>query len=187
MTAAAPSAPALADGRLLLRPLRPEDLDAFYAAVDESRTEVGRWMAWCKPGYSIADAQEWLAISEQSWASETGDRPFSMFEAASGEFLGNMGLNHFNRVHHFANLGYWVRTSRTRTGVASAAVRMVARYGFESLGLARVEIVAQVSNVASRRVAEKAGGRLEGIARDRLAYGDRHFDAAMYSLLPGDI
>lgn len=64
---------------------------------------------------------------------------------------------------------------------------MVARYGFDSLGLARIEILAQVPNVASRRVAEKAGGHLEGIARNRLAFGNRHFDAALYSLLPGDL
>lgn len=181
------SLPTLADGRILLRPLVPADCDALYAAVDESRETVGRWMAWCKPDYARKDAEEWLAHSKRNWASETGERTFGIFEAASGSYLGNTGLNQFNRIHHFANLGYWIRASRVGKGSASAAARLLARYGFETLGLARIEIVTQVGNVASRRVAEKAGAKLEGIARNRLEYRGRYFDAAMYSLVPADL
>jgi ribosomal-protein-serine acetyltransferase len=148
---------------------------------------VSRWMPWCHPQYGRKDVDQWIAHCESCWSSETGDRYFVVLEAGSQQFLGSMGLNQFNRVNHFANLGYWVRTSRARQGFTTAGVRLLARYGFERLGLARIEIVAQVENVASRGVAEKAGCTLEGIARNRLAFRERHFDAAMYSLTPGDI
>jgi RimJ/RimL family protein N-acetyltransferase len=62
-----------------------------------------------------------------------------------------------------ANVGYWVRTSRTGQGIATAAVRLVARFGFEDLGLRRLELLIAVHNVASRRVAEKVGATLEGV------------------------
>jgi RimJ/RimL family protein N-acetyltransferase len=182
-----PERPTLADGRVLLRPLSSADRDALYAAVEESKAEIGRWMEWCKADYALKDAEEWIAHSETSWASATGERTFGIFDAASVEFLGNCGLNQFNRVHHFANLGYWMRTSRARRGFATAATRLLARYAFECAGLARIEIVVQVPNVASRRVAEKAGCKLEGIARNRLAFREQHFDAALYSLVPGDL
>ena len=182
-----PEPPGLTDGRILLRPLAYADRDALYAAVIESKDDVGRWMGWCHPDYSMVDTEAWFATCESEWADPKGERSFAIFDALSGALLGSAGVNQFNRVHHFANLGYWVRSSRLRRGVASAAALLVARYAFDSLGLARIEIVAQVQNVASRKVAEKIGCRLEGIARDRLAFRERHFDAAMYSLLPGDI
>jgi ribosomal-protein-serine acetyltransferase len=90
-------------------------------------------------------------------------------------------------VNAYANLGYWVRTSAQRRGVGSAAVRLVARYGFSELRLGRVEIVTDVENVASRRTAERAGARFEGVCRNRLKEWDRFNDAALYGLVPADL
>jgi ribosomal-protein-serine acetyltransferase len=177
----------LTDGRVLLRPLAPGDRDPLYAAVDESREEVGRWMGWCHPDYALEHTEQWITFCERNWAAEDGDRDFGLFDAKTGEALGGIGINQFNRVQHFANLGYWVRTSRARRGLATDGVRLLARWGFGTLGLARIEIVAQVDNAASRRVAEKAGCTFEGIARSRIAFRDRHVDAALYSLIPGDL
>ena len=83
----------------------------------------------------------------------------------AADLLGGCGLSQINRNHRFANLYYWVRTSRTRQGVARRAIRLAARFGIESLGLQRVEVVVQVGNVASMRAAEGAGAQREGVLR----------------------
>lgn len=62
MTTTPLAAPILTDGSLLLRPLGPVDRDALYAAIDESRETVGRWMSWLKPDYSMKDAEEWIVL-----------------------------------------------------------------------------------------------------------------------------
>jgi RimJ/RimL family protein N-acetyltransferase len=90
-------------------------------------------------------------------------------------------------VHQFGNLGYWVRTSAAGRGVASKASRLVARFGFEELGLHRIEILAAVSNVASQRVAEKIGAAREGVLRKRLLIRGEPQDAVMFSLVPEDL
>ena len=62
-----------------------------------------------------------------------------------------------------------------------------AAYGLLHLGLERVEWKAHVGNVASRRVAEKAGFTFEGTLR---AYGSkdgRRVDEWIASLLPADL
>jgi RimJ/RimL family protein N-acetyltransferase len=84
-------------------------------------------------------------------------------------------------------MGYWVRASRERRGIGSAAARLASRFAFTELGLARIEIVALPDNVASRRVAEKIGARLECVARNRLQFRGEPRDAAVYSLVPGDL
>jgi hypothetical protein len=71
--------------------------------------------------------------------------------------------------------------------VATEAAILVAQFGFQELGLRRVEIVTGVENSASRRVAEKASAHFEGILRRRIKLGDRNIDAAMYSLIPEDL
>jgi RimJ/RimL family protein N-acetyltransferase len=51
----------------------------------------------------------------------------------------------------------------------------------------RVEIAAHPDNVASRRVAEKAGATFEGVMRNRIYMRGRSYPAALYSLVPEDL
>jgi RimJ/RimL family protein N-acetyltransferase len=178
--------PVLSDGRVELRPLQTRDLGAPLAAIEESKEVVGRWMGWCHPGFSEKDAADWIGSVAEGWAGGTAHE-FGAFDASSGELLGCAGINQLNRVNNFGNIGYWVRTSRSRRGIATAIVRLLAAHGMRDVGLTRIEIVVRVENLASRRVAEKAGARLEGTCRNRLMYRDRPYDAVMYSLVPQDL
>ena len=171
---------------VLIRPITSEDKPSLFAAVRESIDTVGRWMSWCHPDYSTNDTDQWISLCQRNWQSGI-DREFGIFDAVSGKVLGCVGLNQINRINNFGNLGYWVRTSRTGKGVASTAATMAARFAFDELKLSRVEIIACLDNVASRRVAEKIGGHFEGVARNRLQLKGVPCDAAVYSLLPNDI
>ncbi len=174
------------DGRVLIRPYRRSDVDALYEAVRESVDEVKQWLSWCHSGYSRDESEAWVAACSQAWANgESYD--FGIFDARSTAYLGGCGLNHLNHLHQLANLGYWVRTSCAGRGIASAAAQLVAHFGFEELGLTRIEIVASVENAPSQRVAEKVGATREGIQRNRLVNGERIDDAVMYSLIPADL
>jgi RimJ/RimL family protein N-acetyltransferase len=177
---------ALADSGIVIRPLAPEDAASCHAAVRESLETVGRWMPWCHPGYSIRDSKEWIAACQTHWAERLAFE-FGVFGPDSAEVWGGVGINQINRTYNFGNLGFWVRSSRVRKGVAIAAARLAARFAFRELSLTRVELVALVDNIASRRVAEKLGATLEGVARNRLVHNGVPFAAAMYSLVPGDI
>ena len=176
----------LIEGPLLIRPFRTEDASALYEAVRESLAEVSPWLPWCHQNYSIEESREFIGSRE---LASQGDEwySFGIFETDGGRFLGGVGINFINRVHQMANLGYWVRTSAAGRGVATAATRMAARFGFEQLGLQRIEIVAAVSNVSSQRVAEKAGARREGVLRQRLLIRGESLDAVLFSLVPEDL
>lgn len=176
----------LTDGRILIRPLRLDDVDAVYGAVRESIEEVARWLPWCHPNYSRDETVAFInSLENPSSAEEVYS--FAITDAQTGGFLGGVGLNQINRVHQMANLGYWVRTSRTARGVASAAVRLMASFAFRHLNLQRLEIVVATTNHASQRVAHKAGATREGVLRKRLLIHDQPHDAVLYSLLAKDI
>jgi ribosomal-protein-serine acetyltransferase len=166
---------------LTLRPPRAEDAALVFEGIRESRPELMKWMSWCHAGYGIEDAAEWIARSVASY--ETGaEHNFLVVDAAS-RILGTCGLNQIRPDNRLANLGYWIRTSATGSGVATEAVVRLAEYAFRETDLARLEIVVAVDNAASRRVAEKSGAIFEGVAGDRIFIHGAHTDAAMYALL----
>jgi ribosomal-protein-serine acetyltransferase len=180
------SSTALTDGDLLLRPLERTDRDALYEAVIESIPEISPWLPWCHAGYVAAESEAFIESCITAWAQQA-HFPLAIFEAQGGRYLGGSGVNHIDRLNRMCNVGYWVRTSAAGRGVASRAVRMVARFAFDSLHMSRIEIVARPENVASRKVAEKAGAKFEAIARNRIVQHGVAYDAALYSLVPSDL
>ncbi|HEX8140603.1 MAG TPA: GNAT family protein [Pyrinomonadaceae bacterium] len=175
----------LTDGRILLRPYGAQDIDALYEAVRESLAELSPWMPWAHAGYTKDESRAFIMSRDEARAKEE-EYGFGIFDAQTLAYLGGIGINHIVREYRYANLGYWVRTASAGRGVASGAARLLARFGLEELGLERLEIVAAVSNLASRRAAEKAGAVFEGILRKRLWLHDQPHDAALYSLVAED-
>ena len=176
----------LTDGNILVRPLRSDDVRPLYEAARESIPEVSPWLPWCHENYAIEETEAFIASRPRADANDEW-YSFGIFERQSGRFLGGVGLNFINRVHQMGNLGYWVRTSAVGNGVASRGARLVAQFGFEQLGLHRIEILAAAPNVASQRVAEKLGARREGVLRRRLLLHGTSRDAVLFSLVPEDL
>lgn len=170
---------------LVLRPAGPADAEALYEAVRESLAPLSAWLSWCHAGYALEDARTWLGSRRAAWLAGE-DFSWLVWEAASGRLLGGAGLNQFDWPHRRANLGYWTRASACGQGVAVRATRLVARFGFEALGLERIEIVAAVGNRPSQRVAEKAGAVREGVLRARIRVGSVQHDAVGYAYTRAD-
>lgn len=169
---------------LYLRPFALADGPSFVEAACESVQSVSPWLPWCHPHYELCEAETWFDLCEQYWMADYAYE-YGIFSNHTEQVLGGIALNDLNKEHHFANLGYWVRTSAQGKGIATQCVRTLAQFGFSSLFLSRIEIVAALPNKASRRVAEKAGAVFEGVARNRLNIYGKAYDAAMYSLIPG--
>ena len=177
----------LTDGVVRVRTYRETDVQALYEAVRESIADVSPWLPWCHQGYSIEESREFVS-SRNSAARGDEHYSFAVFEKDNSRRLcGGVGLNFISRVHQFGNLGYWVRTGATGKGFASRAARLVAQFGFEQLGLQRIEIVAALPNVASQRVAEKIGAVREGVLRKRLRIRGAPHDAVLFSLVREDL
>ena len=171
---------------VLIRPFVTADAAAMFDAARESMADLRHWMTWCQPGYSVVDAQAFVAECGPAW--QNGEHySFAIINAADNSFLGSVGLNNINRVHQFANIGYWVRTSAGGRGIATAALRLVGEFGLRDLELRRLEILIPEVNIASQRVAQKAGAKFEGLLRQRLMIQGRLHDATMYSLVLSDL
>lgn len=164
-----------------IRPYRSDDVDGPYEAARESIADLLPWMPWCHPDYARTETMTWVGARAAAWETKT-DFSFAI-ESAAGAILGGCGLNRIENDTGTANLGYWVRSSATRRGVATRAADLVRDWAFANTELYRLEIMAAVGNIGSQRVADKVGAVREGILRQRLVVRGQRHDAVIYSLL----
>jgi ribosomal-protein-serine acetyltransferase len=169
---------------VLIRPYRIDDAETIFQAVQESLPDLIPWMPWCHPQYSLNESHSWLELQVPLFQEANGFE-FAI-ESSDGRYLGGCGLNQIDRMNQRANLGYWVRSSATRRGVATAAVSLLRDWGFQNTDLIRFEIVIAAGNAASHRVAEKVGAFREGVARDRLLLHGAPQDASVFSFIRKD-
>jgi RimJ/RimL family protein N-acetyltransferase len=164
----------LSDGDVTVRSWCAEDLGELVAAVNDP--EIGRWMPAIPHPYSPADGRAYLA------RASSREGAFAIVDADSGRLLGGITVNAQNWGR--AEIGYWVRADARDRGVASRALALVAGWGLGRYR--RLQLHADVENVASQRVAEKAGFRREGVLRAWIEQNGSQRDHVLYSLLQDD-
>jgi RimJ/RimL family protein N-acetyltransferase len=173
---------ALRDGNLLLRPSVPADAEAIREVYSEP--DIRRWMGWDDQPPDDAQARANIARAARAWEDGTW-AVFRIVDAATDKVVGGVNLQLAD--HRIGEISYFLRASARGSGLATRAVRLVAGWAFDELGLERIELRVHPENEASRRVAERAGFTREGVERASRAWPDgSRFDSVVYSLLPGD-
>lgn len=167
---------------IFLRPLTPQDATEFTEAVLESTETLQPWLPWCHSEYTKQDALDWTAFTQLCWNKKTA-YDFGIFSNSTQKFLGGVGLNQLNHQHKTCNLGYWVRQTSQRQGIATVAVQALAQFAFNNLGLHRVEIAVAIGNEASNSVARKSGAQFECVAKNKLYLYDKPIEASVFSLV----
>jgi RimJ/RimL family protein N-acetyltransferase len=170
----------LRTGRLTLRPPGADDAGDVFAAVDD---EIRRWMPWSLE-YTHEKALRWC--TEESVRDQVHEAHFVIVPHATGRFAGVIGISRADWEAGVAETGYWLGPGGRRHGHATEAVREVARYVF-GLGFHRLELLAAPGNVASQRVAERAGFTREGVLRDARPVPGGRSDMVIFSVLKGEL
>ena len=111
--------------------------------------------------------------------------PYVIEDTSDGSILGGVTLRHFDPMRGVIEVGYGLFAEARGQGLATRAVRAVAREAFAS-GIWRIEAHVRVGNDASERVLERAGFTREGIKRRLLRHDGRRVDATGFSLLAGE-
>ena len=179
-----PPNPPLTDGAVTLRVFRAEDAPAVTLACQDR--EIQRWIPIIPVPYTEADARRFILMTLQAWHDGTSYE-FAIVDAATDRFIGSIGL-HLGPNPRLHAVGYLVAPAARGRGVASRALRLVTRWGFEHIDIERLALWTLPGNAASQAVAENAGFRFEGLARNwTLDRDDRPTDAVMYSMTPDDL
>ena len=145
--------PSLTDDVVVLNAYTCADVAAHLAGEDE---ETARRFGW----WPLASTESTVRDAFSRWAHdwETGGptRTFAARHAASGQLVGGCELR--LRPDGTAEVSYWTSASQRRHGHATRALVLLLRYAL-SIGVTMAEAHIAADNLASRRVAERAGLR----------------------------
>jgi ribosomal-protein-alanine N-acetyltransferase len=130
-------------------------------------------------------AADGIAYLSQAFAEKREIR-WAIAPKSTGVMVGDCGLFQINDAHSRAEVGYVLAREHWGHGVATAAMRAMLRWGFDTLELHRVEAIIHPQNAGSIRVAEKCGFVFEGTLRERTLIGGRFEDMLSYSLLASE-
>ena len=143
--------------RLILRPMRAEDVDDLPAVLGDPRVMA----SFGEPPFDRARMERWVRRNLDH-QERYGYGLFTLVLRANGLVIGDCGLERMDEGNVVqAELGYDLRADCWNRGLATEAAAAVRDYATRALGLPRLISQIRVGNAASRRVAEKIGMRLE--------------------------
>jgi RimJ/RimL family protein N-acetyltransferase len=171
--------PTLTTDRLTLRPFVADD--AFDVERLAGVREVADTTLNIPHPYPHGGAAEWIRLHGPAWIDGTS-ATFAIVGKKTGALVGAISLI-IKREHRRAELGYWIALDCWNRGYATEASRKLIDYGFEVLGLHRIEARHFLRNPASGRVMQKLGMKQEGLERDNVIKWDRFESLAVYSIL----
>lgn len=174
-----PAHPTIETSRLKIRLVERSDLPSLLEV--NSNDEVTRYLPY----------ESWKGIADgDAWYNRTTDR-FATGEA--GQFvielqgtrrvIGTCLVFRFDKLSALAEVGYVLAREFWGAGYMYEAMSAFVAFGFEQLGLRRIEAEIDPRNVASAKLLERLGFVREGLLRQRWARKGEVTDSSLYGLL----
>jgi ribosomal-protein-alanine N-acetyltransferase len=142
--------------RLILRPFREKDVERFaelMANHDFMRFSIGP----CTHEQTQGVLQKFLSWNQAGLPSQ-----FAVIFRENNELIGYCGFLHQEvDGRNEIEIGYRLHPDHWNRGLASEAAQVVGDHAFRDLNLPKVISLIHPDNIASRRVAEKNGMKIE--------------------------
>ena len=172
--------------RVMVRPYRESDAQALFEAIAESRDHLRPWLPFADEHQTVDESRHWIIQQLANWILRD-DLMLSIWEQATGRYLGGTGLHPHDWEIGYYEIGYWIRVSAEGHGYISESVRLLTDYAFDNLKANRLEIRCDELNVRSASIPKRLGYVLEGRSRNDVATTDGRLRTTLvFSLIPED-
>lgn len=185
--------PTMTTSRLTLREMKLTDSSDMYEYA--KRSEVTRFLLWREhPNEAYTKnilkriRMHYRSNSYYDWAiiyngSENDDVTLADYR---GHMIGTCGFASVDTENNVGELGYVLHPIFWGNSIIVEAAKRVIDYGFNELGLNRIEARYIIGNTASRRVMEKLGMKFEGTLRSSMLIKGMYRDIGICSILKTD-
>ncbi len=169
--------PELETERLLLREIRQEDAPAILEIFADE--EVTRYYD-LYPYHSLEEAQELIDFFAESFEVERQIR-WGIARKEDNRLIGTCG--YVVLWGHRGEIGFELARPYWGQGLMAEALDAIIAFGFERLGLNRIEALVMVENARSAALLRKLGFTQEGILREHDFFKGRFHDMRCFALL----
>ncbi len=170
--------PTIKTHRLVLRQITESDLENIYKGL--SHPEVIKY-------YGVSFKSLKATREQMNWYKELEKNQTGLWWAICSKenntFMGASGLNDLDRNNNKAEIGLWLLPDYWGKGIMKEVIPLICKYGFEELGLHRIEGFVDVENTACKKGLNKLNFMHEGTLRDCEIKDGKYISLDVYSVI----
>ncbi len=170
--------PFLKDEHISIKPLEERHLEQFRALRNDPNTS-----------YYLTSVIPINPVKQQLWfhaVSKDDSRMFFAVEANTGEFLGLVRCDEWDKLNRSIRIGVDIVASARRKGYATKTYKLLFDFLFHQLNINRIWLLVASFNAGASALYNKLGFQEEGRQREALFRDNRYHDYIMMSLLASD-
>jgi RimJ/RimL family protein N-acetyltransferase len=171
--------PVLETGRLILRPFRQSDAETVQRLANHEKISLTINLPY---PYTLEMAQGWIQTHQPTFQKGHGVT-YAITLKETGEVLGAISLMDVSKRSNHARIGFWIGVPYWNKGYCTEAGKALLEYGFNEIGLNRIHTFYMISNLASGRVLDKLGMKIEGTQREHITKLGEYEDLVLVGLL----
>lgn len=155
-----------------------ENARIVFELIDGQREYLAQWLDWVDTTISPETAYPFM---QRTSNTDNGN----YYIVQSGRVIGSIGVD-YNERRKSGEIGYWLSRDANGRGIMTRAVGVLEQYGFDALGLNRIEIHVDTENQPSQAVAMRAGYVREGVLRQSMLLHGAPRDMIMFSKIKSE-
>lgn len=163
--------------RLILRGLVEDDIGFLYQHF--SKDEINEYSSFD----NLTSLEEARDFYKKYIVPTTTRFRLGMVLKDTNELIGTLGFHRFSKKDSCLEVGGDLMREYWGQGLMTEALKSLIQYGFEHMGLNRIEASTNSKNTRSIRLAERVGFKKEGVLRKKYFYNGEYHDDIVYSLL----
>jgi [ribosomal protein S5]-alanine N-acetyltransferase len=174
--------PVIETERLVLRQVTKNDAEDLLKYLSDQT--VMKYYG-LEPFKSIDDAVEEILWYQSILEESTGIR-WGITLKGQERVIGSCGFLNLAAQHYRSEIGFELSKDYWGQGIASEALEVVIKFGFEHLNLQRIQALIEPPNISSQKLVERKGFIKEGLLRNYEFTCGKFDDLYIYSLLKQD-
>ena len=152
----------------------------LFEAINNNRAHLAEFLPWVHQMQTAENVKDYLRNCELL-SLEKKEVSFVIFFNETP--VGRIGLHHLNWQNKIGAIGYWLSESAEGKGIITKSCIQLINYGFQEIGLHRIEIKAAVKNFKSQAIPVKLNFKKEGILRQAEFVNNEFIDLVLFSIL----
>ena len=168
------------DDHIKLELTAQKHAEDLFNTLNENRDHLSKFLPWVGNMQSADDFRIYIRNCESMYMEQ---QEISFVILLDGKVVGRVGLHHLDLSNRNAAIGYWLSKHVEGKGIMTRCCAGLISYGFEQLGLQRIEIKAATANLRSQAIPVKLGFKQEGVLKQSELVGGKFLDLILFAML----
>lgn len=152
----------------------------LYNVINSCRPYLREFLPWVDSNKTVEQIESFVKTTLEQYASGHGFHAGIWYQ---GQFAGIIAYHRINWANKNTSIGYWLGEGFQGRGIMSNCCAALVDYGFNTLGLHRIEIRCATANSKSQAIPKRLGFTKEGTIREAEWLYDHYVDHDVYGLL----